>query len=1145
MKLFFLLMTAWPLSAQIVVLPWRSSMAAPQTSAGTGTPVYLRYGSPAGFTVTGVSNSTPVVITTQSPHSLSPGDTVGIWGTCVAGGASLPHADGIRLVKEVLSAVTFSITDQQGADIVGNGAWCDGSFAGNPGGAQWGGKLMPFSLTDHPRGWLDGSQGAVTRSVALGTNNGLVSLVVAGSVATVTMSFTGYVATGDRVGVWGSGNANLNNGGNPYTVTADSSTRFHFATSGVPDGTYSGANMSCGASGTEDCLRISARAWAGNPPWDKLLYVYNTYAANPGLYMGIYDGGSRASNAPPNGANNLPTSMNACAVKFFVDRADTNARDCGLYWITHFERSNGVNFAANEALMHGGNPEWGDFSGYTFHAEALLFTLLRDYLNPTDKQTFLDKVYNDLADGCAKVTPNTKSGATATFNRVSYDGTHNATTGTIAGSGTLWVADPDPNQRVSVGDALELGAWLTTEYYVTAVNGDGSLNVMAVGNVAGSSPGQAVFLVHAWKHGDCGGYWLKKHWGGESGSQPLYYPQNGSSYGLQDGSPAIGGNNGYTHFMGLMAMDLAAADDDPRAALDLTKQQSYWLDYMLRYLMNYETGFSYSGSYYSYGRTTSDGPEGARQLQQGVPGFPSMDTTGPWVTRHAIHKIYAVLPDLYLQALWPERWGTQTGDNRVAKAAGSLTDRFIPDKTLALAPASNDAQYFKDFITKTGYWTPSAMLTTNTAWLFLLADPRIGTKDYTSLPTQYLFRDTSAATCRTVTGWACPDNFSGHAMISRTGWTNPNDTHLLFEARTFWADHDLPEGGSVRLYKQGALLSSDQLPPGAGGESDDPTRLDVVPEIGGARNLLAGAGSNAPVVAQISRWAGANPTGDSLSRYAYAMADLTGMYVPTVNATRVNRHLVHFKSGIEEVIVQYDDIALSVPAGIRGQIHYPQNGEAATSTDPAEGQTTCPGPNGCSGLDVDRLVLSQQSGAAPNTNGLITRIFSPGTIFVRDDGSTYTGANHHTHRVSICGGSACGASVAAADYVIVHKVTASMADTTLTAAALNPNVNWTGVQTADKVALFARGGQTYGGLSFTTTHSGTAQYLIAGLAPGTYNVTVNGSPVMAGTRVNSGDNTLYFESTAGAVSIGAAGSVPQAGGVMISGSVAISGNVAH
>jgi len=1089
--------------------------------AAYGQPVYLRSSGPAGFTVTSLSNTTPVVVTTLAAHGLSVGDTVGVWGTCVAGGTTLPNADGIRLVKQVLSSTTFSITDLAGADIVGNGAWCDGHLGGEPGGAQWGGKLTQFHLADQPRGWLDGLHGAASRSVAVGTDNGLLSLVVAGSTATAVTSFAGYVSTGDQLGVWGSGNTSLNNSGNPYTVTVDSPTQFHFTVSGVSAGTYSGSNMVCGPSGTADCLRLSVRAWAGNPAWDELLVSYNLFAANSSLYMGVYDGGQRASSPMPNDAWNVPEYLSACALKAFVDRGDTNAINCGLYWLNHVERTHGVNFAAVETLAHGGDPHWGDFASYMLHDEGLIYSLLRGYLTLGQRQTFLDKIYNDLADGCNKVIPVQPAGATATFTATSY--ANNATAGTLAGTGTLWQTDSVAVQRVTVGDSLQLGAWNTEEYYVTAVNSDTSLSVIAYGNVASNSGG-ATYIVHAWKTGDCGALWLKKHWQGESGAQPVYYPPDGSSQGMQGPNPAMGGNNGFTQYAGYLAMDLAAASDDLRAVRHLAEYQSYWFDYDLRYLLNYDTGFVWSGSYYSYARVMFDGPDAARFLNNGVLGYPSMDLQGNWVTRQAMQKIYAVLPDNAQGAMWPTRWGAQTGDNRVSAGGGSLVNRFVPDGVFALAPASTAARWLKGFLAGQGFWTASAFGKAGTATYLLNLDPRQGSLDYTALPTQYVFRDTSQPTCAALTGWACPPNFAGNAMISRGGWSNANASHLLFEARGYWDDHDVPEAGSVRLYKSGYLLSSDQNPSGAAGETDDPTKIDTVPEIGGAKNLQPGAAASyAAAVAQMPRWAGQLPTGDYRSRYAYAMADLTGMYLPAANATRVNRHVAHFKGGIEEVIVQYDDIALGVAGSIRGQVHYVNNGEAATGSPlflPAEGQTTCPGPNGCGGLDLDRWILSQQGGTVPNTNGLITRIFSPGTVVVRDDGSGYTGANGHTHRISICGGSACGTAVSVTDYMIVHKVSASMSKTTLTAAALNPNANWTGVQTTDKVAMFARGGQTYGGLSFTSTHSGIAQYLIAGLTPGTYNVMVSGIPVLLNAPVNAGDNTLYFESVAGTVVVG-------------------------
>jgi len=103
----------------------------------------------------------------------------------------------------------------------------------------------------------------------------------------------------------------------------------------------------------------------------------------------------------------------------------------------------------------------------------------------------------------------------------------------------------------------------------------------------------------------------------------------------------------------------------------------------------------------------------------------------------------------------------------------------------------------------------------------------------------------------------------------------------------------------------------------------------------------------------------------------------------------------------------------------------------------------------------------------------------------------------------------------------VHKITRNFnTDATLTATAINPDANWTGVQTTDKVAMFARGGVLRTSLTFTTSHSGTAQYLIAGLAAGAYNVALGGAPI-AGSPfvVSDNDNSLYFESTAGAVTI--------------------------
>jgi hypothetical protein len=68
-----------------------------------------------------------------------------------------------------------------------------------------------------------------------------------------------------------------------------------------------------------------------------------------------------------------------------------------------------------------------------------------------------------------------------------------------------------------------------------------------------------------------------------------------------------------------------------------------------------------------------------------------------------------------------------------------------------------------------------------------------------------------------------------------------------------------------------------------------------------------------------------------------------------------------------------------------------------------------------------------------------------------------------------------------------------------------------------KVAVFARQGALLSGATFTTTHSGTAQYVIAGLSPGTYTVTAPSNPGIC--TVVANDNTCYFESTAGTIAV--------------------------
>ena len=115
----------------------------------------------------------------------------------------------------------------------------------------------------------------------------------------------------------------------------------------------------------------------------------------------------------------------------------------------------------------------------------------------------------------------------------------------------------------------------------------------------------------------------------------------------------------------------------------------------------------------------------------------------------------------------------------------------------------------------------------------------------------------------------------------------------------------------------------------------------------------------------------------------------------------------------------------------------------------------------------------------------------------------------------------------------VLYATASNGSLPATSALGTIDANHVGVQIADttpKVAIFAapvtdKGSgtyapNTYNSVTFTTTHSGTGKYLIAGLVPGAYSVRLNGVAMPAYTSVSvAADGTLFFAATAGAFSV--------------------------
>jgi hypothetical protein len=738
-------------------------------------------------------------------------------------------------------------------------------------------------------------------------------------------------------------------------------------------------------------------------------------------------------------------------------------------------------------------------------------------------------------------------------------------------NGQYWNGGSDPGG---------MGAWVTGSSVISVPSGSPGTTQTITNALMSGNPGvfstttpQVYWLIKKWTTGHCGLMWMKKYWAGAGDSQAVQYPIRGGYSTLNGNMPSVTSNNGLAVSAANMTLYAALAEYDPRAIVDLALTQTFVVDNAaMAWQWNYITGYNSSGVNYGINATVPAAHSVAWNLSHNVPTYPDVGIHGAFYEGVALWTMYSPLPDNpYLtsgRAHTAMFYGGGSSDN-----LPNPSDSYrLLSHWQGANPTSPTSQYLKNMFLSWGCTTSVSLPTDVDTQSATKIDPRIASVDYTTQPLQQAFRTAANSSCSALT-WMSPCNpgISGQALLSRgSAWTDTSSSLVQFQARGFGGDHDCPEPLVMQAWKVGALLSSDNLPVGdcAGGSA---TVVDSTPEFTGTPTLCTyglgsfacGSGSGAfsgTAVASMPRWASSNhgswPTsyGDQNSRYVYAMADATGSYSTVYN--HVLRHFAHFKKpGSDEILIQYDDIDATVaPTEIVVHGHYPQNGQTVAGVGAQyliydEGTTSCPGSGGCANLNANRTILEQQANTSDGHGGptaqynLITKSVVPNgapNVFLQWDcpgggqcapGSTYPSGNGHTNRVSYCADVAstgtCGqGGQSIMELIQVHKI-ATQPDTSLTVSPLNPDANWTGVQTTDKVALFARHGSTYSTLAgFTTTHSGTAQYLFAGFTPGTYTITINGTAVPGSPfTVSANDNTIPFESTSGVVSINGSVSV--------------------
>lgn len=541
---------------------------------------------------------------------------------------------------------------------------------------------------------------------------------------------------------------------------------------------------------------------------------------------------------------------------------------------------------------------------------------------------------------------------------------------------------------------------------VTSAGSDTSATVTLGPIPGGSSTPQILYISMPWQTGDAGLKWKLNHYAGAFGVQPIQYTLSGGYDTAIDPSgtggvstPQVGANAWHIMIPSWSALAMDAADYDARGSSWATVINLYGMNYTIPFDMHYMAGPTQSGGQYGITVTGPGAGLSAWMYTKSVTGYSVLDTAGPWLQNLTLWHMYALHPDNPYNVAdgQHEGFATDYGGNNVGFEFPGLgpTGSLEQAGFMYLNPTASVSKYWANWLVTQGLTSMNPVMSSVVRF-----DPRqVASTSYKSQPAQYLFQATSQPAETTNFGSVWPSQWRTDSFISRTaGWNSASDTHLFLYYGTYVNDHGTVQPAMSQLYKTGFLLASDLMPPGA--EYGPPTQYpqDSLLHVSDAYTFApfyfeSGTSSYANY-SDIANWSSANsgswPTayGDQNSRYACAMGDLSKAYTVTLNYAQ--EWTCHFKkSGLEEIVVQYVDVAAPAATSFFKTIHYPQNGEAVDGANGfniyPEGYTTCPGAGGCAALNTTRKVLEQEDGQS--SHGDPTRQYNLISTWLTPSGS--------------------------------------------------------------------------------------------------------------------------------------------------------------
>ena len=1094
----------------------------------------LRVGGPdSSYRITAISSATPAVVTvaafledgtvTASPHTFVVGDPIYIFDV-----VGCNTANGYRKVKTVnQSAGTFTITDTSDVDII-----CDYPHGGPSG--------LPYTKF----------------------KSGFVGKVANFTVQSSSPRVMFPQSSSDPILI-----RNIDPDGAPTgSCTVTNST--------VPNTGGTGCAIAPVAAEAGEAwlgmlAQLSSRITTASTPGAGAQNADGSYCDGVTLAKCIKEDAVLVA-PPPNGyAWSMP--IHAAQI-WFADRSKTSYLNAAKYWLNNMERGiltpagNSLlipNFAYDPNAVNGGLQSILDYIGQTMPQLAMAFDLIRTQMSSGEKTAFLNKMLNDHTDGCTN---------SAVLQGTTMDIViPSSGSPVISGAGIGSVVSGDV---IIVRTGTPYGTSATGFYRVATVAGDGlsaTLTTLYTGSLVGTYTGKPWFKVGSWTSTNCGAWYLKAtHAGGNI--SPLntkgYFSAAAISSTTSTSIPLT--STDYSTLKHLSLPFYIPMANTPDNDYELMKATA-----ITPTSLTVERGADGSTAYTHPGKTFT---AGQRDTGFNLGVSAAFNIPGDWRYNLVSSTVAGLLPtaaalcgddsracDRY-EKLFNWSYTLQYARFAALQTSNSLAgmnayyyqlqrfrDYWIPgvlaSRNLTTTPNDIGTQWLWNgldtpyyFTAPAGNYTPSLVTaqytTQNTTVLSAVAPllhPGVDaqhanywlrvqsglhtTPNYSSTTTGlyagYAAAFNPASYTQSVSPytdlplWTFANNtelagIGGNAaMVSKSDWTatgttiivtspvDPTD-HVINTASGFPGSHFVMKGPHFLL---GSATAT-------GNQQLDVTPSANIVEVGGASSFLTTGDVDwvSPVRKPVLR------NGKGTADYVYGLVDATNTYKATANVTNSYVHALHLK-GAAEYLVIYNDHRTSTTTTMRSRNVFHQGADTAASF-------------ACNVADCSQITLRKPTPLSGVTASVRTAVLFPGTAPGTPVLTSATfGSTTIARTVEFPWPSTTGM-----EQITVHRIgsdtTAAVPTTRL--VTTSDGTKFRGFEVdelgASRVAVFPRSATQYTSSAFRTTFAGPGKIFVAGLSPGSYQVsrTSSGSTTVPYTgQIVGSDGTLMFDATGG------------------------------